>query len=474
MSDTWECKSCGAVDQRKSFCETCGAAEPIESDADDSALSLMLGLVCERCDAYNDPGLVTCVACGAQLPSVDGSGRFPTIDEPAAAVAPGGEQAPDAVTLPPSVAPPAPAAGVGQGWMSAPEGQPLPSLLALPKVDLASIAAPARGAPPAAAPPAAAPSPSAPPPSPAASPAAPAGSTCPTCRSVVTPADRFCRHCGHRMDASAPPSTMQIAAFKLPAPGLPSPVIGGTAMMPSFASPPQGLAPQGAAATMVFGAVAPERTPKLVLVRGHSQIGNQWRLQPGETVVGRKEGAVVFADDRALAPRHCRISWRSGEVWLTPEATTNGVFRRVLAPLAIGPGDEVVVGTQRLRVLSEADRLLHMTSPDPSTRVLGSVVRAGPVISLLHIAPDQREHEVFHRHQRVLSLGRNRCDLNFPGDGFVSERHAQLTRTDEGPLLLEDLRSRNGTYVRVRQPVRLSHGDLLLIGDKVLRVELPR
>ena len=102
------------------------------------------------------------------------------------------------------------------------------------------------------------------------------------------------------------------------------------------------------------------------------------------------------------------------------------------------------------------------------------MVRPGPVISLLRIAPDAAEHEVFHRHQRVLTLGRNRCDVNFPRDGFVSERHAQLTRTDEGPLVLEDLRSRNGTYLRVRRPVKLGHGDLLLLGDKVLRVELPR
>lgn len=267
---------------------------------------------------------------------------------------------------------------------------------------------------------------------------------------------------------------MQIAAFKLPAPGLPSPVIGGTAMMPSFASPPQGSAPQGAAATMVFGAVTPERSPKLVLVRGSSQAGSQWRLPQGDTVVGRTEGAVLFPDDTALAPRHCRLSWRNGELWLTPEATTNGVYRRVLSPTPLGAGDEVVIGTQRLRVLTEADRLLHMTSPDPSTRVLGSVVRAGPTISLLHIASDQRENEVFHRHQRVLTLGRNRCDVNFPRDGFVSERHAQLTRTDDGPLLLEDLRSRNGTYVRVVQALRLVHGDLLLWGDKVVRVELPR
>ena len=266
------------------------------------------------------------------------------------------------------------------------------------------------------------------------------------------------------MDASAPPSTTQIAAFKLPAPGLPSPVLGGPGVLPSLGAPRLADA-QAASATMIFGAAPAERAAKLVLVRGQSQHGTQWRLQAAETVLGRTDGTVRFPDDETLAHRHCRLLWNNGELWLVPEPTTNGVFRRVAAPTPIGPGDELVVGAQRLRVLADADRRVHMTSPDPSTRVLGSVVRPGPVISLLRIAPSAAEHEVFHRHQRVLTLGRNRCDVNFPHDGFVSERHAQLTRTDDGPLLLEDLRSRNGTYLRVRQPTKLTHGDLLLLGD---------
>lgn len=451
MTDAWECKSCGAIGQEKAYCETCGAAQPIDGGGEDSALSLMLGLVCERCDAYNDPGVAACVACGAQLPSVEGSGSFPAL--PDASPAPAAE-------------PRQPTVATGQGWMAAPTGQPLASSVALPRVDLASIATPAHGAPEQR--PAPAPTPAPQPPS------APSTSTsCPRCGAPATPTDRFCRTCGYRMETAAPVSTTQIAAFKLPPPGLPSPVLGGVGGLPPFASPPRG-SPAQPAATMVFGAATAERVAKLVLVRGQSQFGNQWRLQAAETVLGRTDGVVLFPDDTALAPRHCRLSWQGTELWLTPEPTTNGVFLRVNVPTPIGPGDEVVVGAQRLRVLADADRLLHMTSPDPSTRVLGSVVRSGPVISLLRIAPNAAEHEVFHRHQRVLTLGRNRCDVNFPRDGFVSERHAQLTRTDEGPLLLEDLRSRNGTYLRARRPVKLAHGDLLLLGDKVLRVELPR
>lgn len=472
---------------------------PVEGGGEDTALALMLGLVCERCDAYNDPGLIACVACGAPLPSVDGSGKFPALADQAAqlvastaapsvdaAAAPGADPsalaAPAAAELPAAPAiraapvsesppPAAPAIGAapesgaapaGLNWMAAPTGQPLATRFALPKVDLATISTPAHGVP-------------LQPPSMPASGATPVAATCPKCGTAATGGDRFCRTCGSRLDASAPLSTTQIAALKLPPAGLPSPVLG-TAVMPAF-SGGAGVGSAGAAApttTMMFGAATAERVAKLVLVRGQSQFGTQWRLQAAETVLGRTDGVVLFPDDDSLAHRHCRLVWKDGELWVWPEPSTNGVYLRLRGPTPIGPGDEFVVGSQRLRVLTEADRPLHMSSPDPTTRVLGSLVRPGPSITLLRIAPTPAEHEVFHRHQRLLTLGRNRCDVNFPKDGFVSERHAQLTKSDDGPLSLEDLRSRNGTYLRLRRAEKLAHGDLLLLGDKVLRVELPR
>ena len=80
---------------------------------------------------------------------------------------------------------------------------------------------------------------------------------------------------------------------------------------------------------------------------------------------------------------------------------------------------------------------------------------------------------VFVLAQRLLTIGRVHCDVNFSGDPVVSERHAQLT--NEGThVTLEDLKSRNGTYFRVRHSTKLLHGDLILIGDQVLRIELPQ
>ena len=62
------------------------------------------------------------------------------------------------------------------------------------------------------------------------------------------------------------------------------------------------------------------------------------------------------------------------------------------------------------------------------------------------------------------------CDLVLPGDRYASRLHAQLVQAD-GRVMLEDLGSSNGTFIRVQQPVELQPGDEVLIGTSVLKLE---
>lgn len=188
--------------------------------------------------------------------------------------------------------------------------------------------------------------------------------------------------------------------------------------------------------------------------------------------IGRNSGVVLFPDDAALADRHARLVFVGADLFVEPLPSTNGVFIRLRAPAKLHDGDEFIVGEQRLRLLSDGERPVAVTEIPPGTKLLGSTTRTNaPTLALARITPDPRQGEVYVRQQRLLTLGRTTCDVNFPVDGFVSERHAQLTH-EGSHVLLEDLKSRNGTYVRVTGPWKLAHGDLLLVGEQVLRVEL--
>ena len=56
-------------------------------------------------------------------------------------------------------------------------------------------------------------------------------------------------------------------------------------------------------------------------------------------------------------------------------------------------------------------------------------------------------------------------------DSTLSRRHISLSH-ESGHLLLRDLGSRNGTYVKVHRRWTLEHGDLIWIGHQLLRVEI--
>ena len=441
-----DCPSCGAAAQNKAHCEVCGFTFPVDTGAGDSALSLFLGLVCEACDTYNDPGSTHCAGCGAALePLGDLDVEVPAL-----------------VDLPPTQPSTALRTEAPPAWMTPPSGNQV-SLLNLPKVDLSQSIGP-KG-PTGLAAPRSAPH--------AAPPAAPGPNACWRCGTMLALDDRFCRSCGARVgDAPAAQGTSAIALNKvMPGPG--APPSGATMVMPAFRAAQQ--APSASATsgqTLVFGVGSAERVPKLILVRGKSKTGSQWRLSTGETVIGRSIGSVLFPDDASLAPRHARLVLRGEALWLEPEASTNGVFVRLREPVRLQHGDDFIVGAERLRVLNPEEGAKKATTTRDGTTRLGSLMKAQPAIALMRIAATPAHNEVYYRPQRLLTLGRANCDINFVADGFVSERHAQVTHAGDH-LVLEDLRSRNGTYVRARGPQRLQHGDLLLLGDEVLRVEFP-
>jgi pSer/pThr/pTyr-binding forkhead associated (FHA) protein len=74
------------------------------------------------------------------------------------------------------------------------------------------------------------------------------------------------------------------------------------------------------------------------------------------------------------------------------------------------------------------------------------------------------------RNPEVL-LGRERGDVVFRDDGYVSASHARVVARD-GRVFLSDLGSSNGTFFRMRQSRTVPAGSFLLIGQQLFKVEL--
>jgi pSer/pThr/pTyr-binding forkhead associated (FHA) protein len=67
-------------------------------------------------------------------------------------------------------------------------------------------------------------------------------------------------------------------------------------------------------------------------------------------------------------------------------------------------------------------------------------------------------------------VGRGGGDVSFPQDGYVSSRHCLVTVT-EGQIGVKDLGSANGTFVKINGSASVAAGDLLLVGEQILRVD---
>ncbi len=82
-----------------------------------------------------------------------------------------------------------------------------------------------------------------------------------------------------------------------------------------------------------------------------------------------------------------------------------------------------------------------------------------------------RSGQVTHRYPllgAVTTLGRQGADINFPDDAYLSPVHAQFLLV-ENTISVRDLGSRNGTWVYLEQPHRLSDGDMILVGSQIFR-----
>jgi pSer/pThr/pTyr-binding forkhead associated (FHA) protein len=217
-------------------------------------------------------------------------------------------------------------------------------------------------------------------------------------------------------------------------------------------------------------APAPAPVGTLISVNRDGSDGTSTPIA-GETFdIGRTDGGLKFMEDPYLAPRHARLVIQGTKVILRPLDSVNGVYLRIQGAAELAPGDQFLVGKELLRYepLSPEER-------DPPSlvehgvRLFGTVPReAWGRLRQLTVAGTTRD--LWHLVRPELVLGREEGDVTFPDDEFMSRRHAALKRNGNRARL-EDLSSSNGTFVRVRGDRELKPGDVLRMGDQLLRFE---
>ena len=364
-------------------------------------------ITCPRCSKENQDHYKFCLGCGSELPRDAVQAKKEFSTQPP----PGGEEplAPEHVKQ---------AAATQAGVEAAPASREKP--LELARTHLQDDSAP--------------PTEPAPEPAPAAKPVAAeeaaATIACPSCGNPVPPSFKFCGTCGYALRAA-------------PAPQAPA------------AAP----APQPTAAPSVA------TKGQLILINPDGSPGESFPLADGATQVGRNVGGA-FASDLYLSPIHATFTFEGDKLFVSDEGSLNGINLKLDRnhPVALEDGSVFRIGQEilrfeKIRQPEKVDGVERMGSPNPG--FLGricTVTGRASIGEAFTIPPDG------------MYIGRERGDVTFPEDGYVSGLHCRIHQ-DGGQVVLTDVGSSNGTFLRLREKRELSNGEFVLMGQQLFCVK---
>lgn len=253
---------------------------------------------------------------------------------------------------------------------------------------------------------------------------------CPQCGTDNPDGFRFCGHCGCQLtdQTEAPPKTLYFGSMQIP------------------------------------------NRAKMVLIKGEGSDGVSYQLNGTEHVLGRTESAAIpFPDDPFLSPRHACFYYENDKLFVRDENSINGVFVRITSPIILSSGSQFLSGEQLFQFdLCAPDS--GELKPDKEGTFFYSSPQRPSRFKLIQVLRGNETGMIFRAPSDKVTIGREGNDINFPDDPYISGHHTMIVAHGNG-FTLEDMNSRNGTFVKLEEPFELKHGDFVFVGRQLMRVE---
>jgi pSer/pThr/pTyr-binding forkhead associated (FHA) protein len=204
-------------------------------------------------------------------------------------------------------------------------------------------------------------------------------------------------------------------------------------------------------------------------------ISGQWRnwgpISATGINVGRAKNSADFPGLCTMAVKHMKFRYERGSLVVDDLGSLNGIYLRVTRPVVLIDGMRFRVGNQTIefheaepmepvapRVSDDGEEYcsrdleqlayLDLIRPDGSRGLRFPITRPGSTVI-------GREGAAAH--------------IALTSDNAVSSTHVQIRR-EGGSFLLEDMRSRNGTFVHILGSQAVNAGDVILAGRVLFRV----
>lgn len=274
------------------------------------------------------------------------------------------------------------------------------------------------------------------------------------------------------------------------------PLGGGGAISP-FGGPsvhghatPAGATPPAPDSQAPFASAGPNNAPK----------GSGGQAKTRTAFIGRDPSCDLVLNVPTVSWRHASLIRQDGRVVITDLGSANGIAiggpSNAVSQSEIDPADTVYLGSHPIsavklfQILDQVPGEDVVTPPQPFQPAVGESPFGGPALSpkvdssewaglqatVESALPDlngAKPPVSIPIGNTAIVLGRDpSCDqiLNYP---MISRFHAKITPNQNG-LIVEDLSSRNGTYVngrRIRQSQTVGPGDIVSLGSFSVTLE---
>jgi pSer/pThr/pTyr-binding forkhead associated (FHA) protein len=267
---------------------------------------------------------------------------------------------------------------------------------------------------------------------------------CPQCSHPNPVSNKFCASCGFKLGKPA----------SVPAPDA------------AAAAP----APTAAAAAAAAAPIADAPIPggiSLTALRADGTEAGIFHMPATQTTIGRDSGSI-FAGDSYLSPRHATFVPKGKLASIRDESSLNGIYKKIGRdePVELGFGDIFRIGQEILRI----EQLVAAPKSADGVERLGSPAR-GYVARLALLIGRDTTGNAYPIPESGLHLGRERGDVLFPEDGYVSGLHCRVSWAN-GRIYVTDLGSSNGSFIRLMRDATVTTGDILLMGQQLFRVAI--
>ncbi|WP_394847692.1 FHA domain-containing protein [Pendulispora brunnea] len=204
------------------------------------------------------------------------------------------------------------------------------------------------------------------------------------------------------------------------------------------------------------------------LIVQRSLVGgpDKYSIREKEAIIGR-DGAIQISD-AFCHPKEAVFRFQDGRLWLEDFDGGNGAFLRIRSRVELTAGDEFIVGDELFRVEKNP---VADDEPDPDPTYFYSSPKWPSAFRVVQVFEGGAVGACAVARGGMVQIGSAIGDIVCPNDPLLSEQHCVLEEQAE-VVVLTDLDSRTGVFVRLQGEGELLDGDEILVGRTRLLVDL--